>query len=184
MIKVFEIKEGNIQEEPSIKKMKARALLINSSNEILIANYGGVFLLPGGSIEKGEDPNLAIIREIKEETGIDSKIEDLKPFLKMRYYQIGYPERNGKNSDRLLVTYYYLGNVESFSMENNHLSEKEKKDGFELKFYSLDEIEKLIKNNDLKNPRKKYFDKELEVIIEQYRKLEKNNVEYFVSYYD
>ena len=177
MIKVFEIKEGNIQEEPSIKKMKARALLINSSNEILIANYGGVFLLPGGSIEKGEDPNLAIVREIKEETGIDSKIEDLKPFLKMRYYQTDYPERNGKKSNRLLVTYYYLGNVESFSIENNHLSEKEKKDGFELKFYSLDKIEKLIKNNDLKNPRKKYFDKELEIIIEQYRKLVKNSID-------
>ena len=177
MIKTLEIKEENIQVEPSIKKMKARALLINSSNEILIANYGGVFLLPGGSIEKGENPNLAIVREIKEETGIDRKIEDLKPFLKMRYYQIGYPERNGKKSNRLLITYYYLGNLENFSMKDSRLSEKEKKDEFELEFYSLDEIEKLIKNNDSNNPRKKYFDKELEIIIEQYRQIEKDTID-------
>ena len=32
--------------------------------------------------------------EIREETGIDRKVEDLKTFLKMWYYQIGYPERN------------------------------------------------------------------------------------------
>lgn len=134
MIKTLEIKEENIQVEPSIKKMKARALLINSSNEILIANYGGVFLLPGGSIEKGENPNLAIVREIKEETGIDRKIEDLKPFLKMRYYQIGYPERNGKKSNRLLITYYYLGNLENFSMKDSRLSEKEKKMNLNLNF--------------------------------------------------
>lgn len=177
MIKSVEIKEENIQVEPSIKKIKSRALLFNSSNEILIANYGGVFLLPGGSVEKGENPNLAIVREIKEETGIDKKIEDLKPFLKLRYYQTDYPERNGQKTDRLLVTYYYLGNVESFSMENNHLSQKEKKDGFELKFYSLDEIKKLVNNNDFNNPRKKYFDKELEVIIEQYRKLENDSLD-------
>ena len=177
MLKTVEIKETKVQDEPQNKKLKARALLFNSSNKVLIANYGGVFLLPGGSIEKGENPNLAIIRELKEETGIDIKLEDLKPFFKMRFYQLGYPKRNGKKTDRLLVTYYYLGKLEKFSITRRVLSEKEKQDGFKLEFYSLDEIEKLIGRDSLNNPRKKYFDKELMTILEQYKQIEKTSEE-------
>ena len=48
---------------------KVRAVLL-SDNKILVSHYGGVILLPGGSIDKGETADDAIIRELKEETGI------------------------------------------------------------------------------------------------------------------
>jgi 8-oxo-dGTP pyrophosphatase MutT (NUDIX family) len=48
-------------------KMKARVLLENSRGEIVVSSYGGIYLLPGGSIDDGENPNTAILREIKEE---------------------------------------------------------------------------------------------------------------------
>ena len=50
-MKTIIINDENINEQFTKKKLKSRAILINSSNEILVANYGGVFLLPGGSID-------------------------------------------------------------------------------------------------------------------------------------
>lgn len=82
MVKTIIINDENMHEEPINKKMKSRAILINSKNELLVANYGGVFLLPGGSIDEGENPSSAIIRELKEKIGISFKIEQLKPICK------------------------------------------------------------------------------------------------------
>ena len=48
---------------------KVRAILVDG-HKLLIANYGGVYLLPGGSIENGESKDNAIIRELKEEINI------------------------------------------------------------------------------------------------------------------
>lgn len=42
-------------------------------------NDHGDFGLPGGKVDKGETPILALIREVKEETGIDLKEEYIKP---------------------------------------------------------------------------------------------------------
>ena len=59
---------------------KVRAVLL-SDNKILVSHYGGVVLLPGGSIDKGETADDAIIRELKEETGIVYDANSLKELL-------------------------------------------------------------------------------------------------------
>src|SRR5699024_8594693 len=128
IMKTIIINDENIDEQIIKKRLKSRAILVNSSNEILVANYGGVLLLPGGSIDGKETPEEAIHRELREEIGVDMQPEQLKPFVKVRYFQPNYPERSGNKTNRLAVTYYYHGNIESISDERN-LTEKEKKDG-------------------------------------------------------
>ena len=66
------------------------------------------------------------------------KPEQLKPFVKVRYFQPNYPERNGNIINRLAVTYYYLGHINSISNERD-LTENEKKDGFTVEFYSINQ---------------------------------------------
>ena len=72
---------------------KARAILINNNNEILIGNYGGTYLLPGGSIDYNEDIINGLTRELKEETGIDYKEEELISICHLDYYQKNYPKK-------------------------------------------------------------------------------------------
>ena len=43
-----------------------------------IRQFGGKWCLPGGTLEKGEDQKEAIIRELKEEIGINVKQSELK----------------------------------------------------------------------------------------------------------
>ena len=167
-MKTIIINDENINEKFTKKKLKSRAVLVNSSNEILVANYGGVLLLPGGSIDGKETPDETIHRELREELGVDMKSEQLKPFVKVRYFQPNYPERNGNTINRLAVTYYYLGHINNISNERD-LTENEKKDGFTVEFYSINQIQGMLNSKKGYNPRRLYFDRELQAVIDYYK---------------
>ena len=48
----FTINENNLQlNEIQEFSSKSRAILLSSDNKILLANYGGIFLLPGGKVD-------------------------------------------------------------------------------------------------------------------------------------
>ena len=50
MINEYNLKHEDIQESNS----KVRAFLVDENNNVLIAKYGNVILLPGGSINKNK----------------------------------------------------------------------------------------------------------------------------------
>ena len=62
------------------------AALINDDDEVLLAQrpkgkrLAGKWEFPGGKVEKDESPEEALIRELKEELGIDVEPHDLEPF--------------------------------------------------------------------------------------------------------
>jgi len=144
-------------------KSKARAILIDN-DKILISNYGGVILLPGGSIDNGETPDDAIIRELKEETGINYNISELQMFMVLKYYQYNYLTRDNELINRMITTHYYLGNYKGVNIDNAHRTEKEKKDNFNLELLSFDEIMQLL-NTKSNNPRKEHFDREIREVV-------------------
>ena len=51
----------------------------NDNNEVLLVKqrHRGVYTIPGGQVEVGENLIEALVREIKEETGIDASVEKL-----------------------------------------------------------------------------------------------------------
>lgn len=58
--------------------MRATAVIIKNRQILLIhrfCDWKEYYLLPGGSVEKDEDIETATIREIKEETNLDAKLE-------------------------------------------------------------------------------------------------------------
>ncbi len=58
------------------KHFTASALILNKGGKILLVNHRklGVWLYPGGHVDKGETPDEAVIREVKEETCLDVEI--------------------------------------------------------------------------------------------------------------
>lgn len=162
------INENNLQlKDIQEFNSKVRAFLIDDENNILIANYGNVILLPGGSIDKDEEANDAIIRELKEEVGVEYRVDELTYLNTLDYYQKDYPKRDGTLQNRLITTNYFVGRYKGIS--NQTLTEKERKDNFRLQLVSIDELEELVLNNQNNNPRNIYFVKELLTILEYYK---------------
>ncbi len=73
-------------------KTRASALIFEGGKLLVtkhdVKDYGVYYLLPGGGIELGESPNDAIVREVKEECGIDVEVERLV------YYKSGYTDKD------------------------------------------------------------------------------------------
>lgn len=102
--------------------MIARGLIIKE-NKILFfhrfKNGKEYFVLPGGHIEEGESPAEALIREIKEETTLDIKIDkelfnfiDIYNNLRNYYFLIkkfkGIPTLSGPEKERDSETNRYI----------------------------------------------------------------------------
>ncbi|MBC7769950.1 MAG: (deoxy)nucleoside triphosphate pyrophosphohydrolase [Phycisphaerales bacterium] len=64
----------------------AAAALIDASGRVLITQrpqhkqLGGLWEFPGGKVEPGEAPELALVRELKEELGLTVEPDALDPF--------------------------------------------------------------------------------------------------------
>lgn len=77
MKKVICIDRDKNQHEVAVKNLKFRPSiygLIIKDGAILLSRQWDGYDFPGGGIELGEDIKVALIREVKEETGLDVKV--------------------------------------------------------------------------------------------------------------
>lgn len=123
----------NLKEE-DIKRVviRAKAIIVNDNNELLLCYDKNNYHLPGGHLEEGESLDECLIREIKEETGISIPKEKRTPFLKIKYMNKDYPSV-GINTKS--IANYYIVNYNLIpNLDNINLTEEEKQGNFELRY--------------------------------------------------
>lgn len=154
---------------------KVRLLIIDNEN-IVLCNYAGVYMLPGGKIDNSENELDALKREIKEELGIELLDDNLNYLIKTNNHYPSYPDKNGGfTSKRVETDYYYVRMSFQFDPTKVSLTESEKNHNFQIIKCKLDDIEELLLQNNTDNPRKMFFDEELLNVINIYRSLSKRN---------
>ena len=143
---------------------KAKALIINSNNEILICYCYNQYFLPGGCKEK-EVFDETLKRELLEETGIILN-EIPTPFLKREGYYKDWPEI-GRNKKLEIV--YYIIKTDEKPNNNINLTEDEINGGFTLEYVPLDKVEDVIKENVSKYTDDKGIARELLEVLKIYK---------------
>ncbi|HRC27274.1 MAG TPA: NUDIX domain-containing protein [Alphaproteobacteria bacterium] len=59
---------------PRRPEATVRALVVHDSRLLLVSNDGGFWYTPGGRIEHGEDAQIALVRELAEEVGLEARV--------------------------------------------------------------------------------------------------------------
>ena len=121
---------------------RAKLLIINSNDEILLACTRGNYHIVGGHVENNESYDECIIREVKEETGIILNFEERIPYLVIKYMCKDYPEV-GKNS--LFVANYYVIKTDlKPNLDYVVLTDDEREGNFQLKYIHKNEVIKFL----------------------------------------
>lgn len=150
------------------KVTRVKALIINNKNEILLVNCYDEYQFPGGHLEREETPDDAIIREIKEETGMETKKEDYIPFMMIEDYT-----RNYRNTDKNrcnIIIYYVLNKSCDIDVTKTNFSDYEKDGNFRLELVPLEDIEGLLIKNSDDNSFSRIIATEMLFVLKEYKK--------------
>lgn len=139
-----EIVDREIVHETGLFHREVAVIIINENNEVLLEKRApskkqssNKWVLCAGHIEAGDKPENAIIREIKEEIGLDLQIKDLE-FLKIC-------KRCRKfNCNQYNNAYMYVYMYKTKRKLSEYIIQKEEVS--EVKYFDLIELEKQIKN--------------------------------------
>lgn len=163
--------EENVREEEINRLVRrAKVLIINSSDEILYAYSNNHYFFVGGRVEEGETFEEALVREVKEETGIDIPLEERKLICTITYMNKNYPEE-GINT-KSVANYYLIRSDVKPNLENANLTEEEKSWNFELRYVHKVKVLELL-NESLKICDKKNTVKDTLEVTKEYLRKEK-----------
>lgn len=143
---------------------KARAIIVDKDETVVVMDYDGCLMFPGGKLDKGEDSRAAAIREVKEETGIEAN--NAEKLFTFQLTAENYPERDGTITERRLVEVdYFLSKIANIELGQRELTEKEKLGNLVLRQVKLDELLDFVDVHETDNPRWPYFQEEMTTVV-------------------
>lgn len=125
--------------------LRAKLIVENNNDEILICHMGVKYFLIGGHIDNDESDEQCLTREVAEESGVTLDFSNILPIASSNYINKDYP-KNGDitytNTNYYAIKYDLVPNIE---MQN--LTEEEKKENFKLMYIPKNEVINFLKNN-------------------------------------
>lgn len=134
-MKKIVINDSNLEDKDiDYSVIRVKALVVNDEGKLILAHNNGTFQFPGGHLEEDEDLKDALIREVKEETGINNmKVRD--SFLQIVTYDDNYFD-SGKHVINKIY-YYKIETNDKPDFNNTSYDEIESSTPFNL--YYLDD---------------------------------------------
>ena len=131
--------ENNLNDEMIHEWVKrAKVLVVNSKDEILIAHTNDSYYFLGGHVDGDESDYECLVREIKEEAGIDYEPNISEPLVSIKYLLRDYPEE-GVNKG-YISNYYVIYDDLVPNPNNVNLTEGEKEGNLRMVYIHKDNI--------------------------------------------
>ena len=147
---------------------RAKVIIINSKDEILFAHSKNNYFFVGGRVEVNESFEEALVREVKEETGIDIPQKERDILCTITYMNKDYP-KIGINT-KSIANYYLIECDIKPDLTKANLTEEEKSWDFKLEYIHKDNVLETL-NNKLQSCTKKNVVRDTISVIEEYLKL-------------
>lgn len=109
---------------------------------LLVYNKQGVWLLPGGKVEEGETLLQTLIREVKEETNRDVKLDTVTPL----YYQLGY--KKGEDGSWLVSPGVQVRYIVDVLNDLEFISDPDNGDIIKVEWVDIDKVNDTLKWGD------------------------------------
>lgn len=161
------------EEDINDRKYRARGLIINSKNEILMGFCENTYQFPGGHLEGNESIFECLKREVREETGLDIKEEDAELFYVIKYYNKDYPEPGINRYTEF--SYFKIFTDEHYDKDKMNLDEVELANNFELRYIKLEEFEQVLDIIKENNERTKLVHEEIKMVFQELMNTLNNN---------
>lgn len=143
-IKIYN--EDNLLENDLNRKViRVKAIIINDRDEVLLGHSHDTYQFIGGHVEEDEDLNIALKREVEEESGIILDSEELIPFFKMLQYEKDYP--NPGDNSCYEYYYYYIRTNKLPNLDLVSYTLHEKEGHFKNVFIPLSKLEEVLEEN-------------------------------------
>ena len=142
-------------------RITARAVVKNQDGlyAVMYADKFMLHSLPGGGVEDGEDVQIALRREVYEETGcVCDEIQEL-----------GIVAENRGSLDYTQINYYFVVTT-SHTPGENHLTEAEQDSRTVVEWYTFDEMVRLINEQEFERVQGKYLKARDVVALREYSK--------------
>ena len=124
--------------------LRAKLIVENNNDEILICHMGVKYFLIGGHIDNDESDEQCLTRKVAEESGVTLDFSNILPIASSNYINKDYPQ-NGDftytNTNYYAIKYDLVPNIE---MQN--LTEEEKKENFKLMYIPKNEVINFLEN--------------------------------------
>lgn len=121
--------------------IRVKGLIINSKGKILLAHNNNTYQFPGGHLEGEETKEQCIVREIKEETGIDITVTE-DPFLCIKTYDNNYFNTGRKVLNSIYYYRFFTDDMPNF--EETHYDELELATDFNLFYVVFADLENFL----------------------------------------
>lgn len=134
----YNITVGDLNWRPA-----AYAIVIQN-NELLVVKERNLFHLPGGGVNLGEFPEDAVVREVKEETGLDISEPKIAGSLST-FFTHGHKSgaKTVAHVQSLLLYYACVATGQELNLNNLQLEEDEKENGLTPQWVELSQLDTL-----------------------------------------
>lgn len=150
------------------KVTRVKGIVINSNDELILIKNNNTYQLPGGHVEKDEELNATLARELREELGVSIDV-NTPPFLMITTYDNDYLGNGDYVSNRI---YYYVVKTDIRPDPNNLILDAlEKNSEFKIYKVKLNNIKEFL-NRSVKNGTiESNIARELEFVFDEYMEL-------------